>query len=213
MVFHTDLHRFVTSLRQRLGPQLQNVPLLYQGTPELKDVLALFDIHLEPPEESINTRELRARFQSLVENVFSVIAETRLFALFLDDLHEADASTLDLVATLVNSRSRMLIFATLRSDKAFVFLLLSVYRLLKKNSELVQGIKDMFGPRSRPTWINVEPLSFNAVSSLVSKTLHRGKEDCLALSQFVYAASSGNAFSARSVLTALQRQHLVGPFF
>ena len=92
MVFHTDLHRFVNALRERLGPQLQNVPLLYQGTPELKDVLALFDIHLETPQEPLNTRELRARFQSLVENVFIVIAETRLFALFLDDLHEADQS-------------------------------------------------------------------------------------------------------------------------
>ena len=92
MVFHTDLHRFVNALRERLGPQLQNVPLLYQGTPELKDVLALFDIHLEAPHESLNSPELRVRFQSLVENVFTVIAETRLFALFLDDLHEADQS-------------------------------------------------------------------------------------------------------------------------
>jgi len=92
MVFHTDLHRFVNALRERLGPQLQNVPLLYQGTPELKDVLALFEVHLEHPEDHSDTRELRARFQSLVENVFAVIAETRLFALFLDDLHEADAS-------------------------------------------------------------------------------------------------------------------------
>jgi len=123
MVFHTDLHRFVTALRERLGPQLQNVPLLYQGTPELRDVLTLFDIQLEAPKEPLNSRELRARFQSLVENVFAVIAETRLFALFLDDLHEADAScvyfnsydspgnqvfrTLDLVSTLVNSRTRM----------------------------------------------------------------------------------------------------------
>lgn len=92
MVFHTDLHRFVTALQERLGPQIQNVPLLYQGTPELKDVLGLFDIVLEYPRDPLSTRELRARFQSLVENVFSVIAETRLFALFLDDLHEADAS-------------------------------------------------------------------------------------------------------------------------
>ena len=92
MVFHTDLHRFVTALRERLGPQLQNVPLLYQGTPELRDVLALFGVQLEAPKEPLNSRELRARFQSLVENVFAVIAEMRLFALFLDDLHEADAS-------------------------------------------------------------------------------------------------------------------------
>ena len=91
-VFHTDLNRFVTTLRERLGPQLQNVSLLYQGTPELKEVLADYGIHLNTPEAPLNTRELRARFQSLAENVFSVIAETRLFALFLDDLHEADPS-------------------------------------------------------------------------------------------------------------------------
>ncbi|KAF8973859.1 dual-domain HisK/Mak2 protein kinase [Flammula alnicola] len=191
MVFHTDLHRFVNALRERLGPQLQNVPLLYQGTPELKDVLALFDIHLETPQEPLNTRELRARFQSLVENVFTVIAETRLFALFLDDLHEADQSTLDLVSTLVNSRSRMLVFATLRSDKA----------------EVVERVRQMFTSRSRPTWITVEPLPLPAISSLVSKTLHRHLDDCVPLSRFVFSASSGNAFSARSILTTLQRQH------
>jgi len=94
MVFHTDLERFVTELKSRLGPQLQNVPLLYQGTPELKDVLAQYGLHLEIPHEPLHTKdsELRARFQSLVESVFAVIADTRLFALFLDDLHEADES-------------------------------------------------------------------------------------------------------------------------
>ncbi|KAH9964567.1 hypothetical protein BC827DRAFT_1265837 [Russula dissimulans] len=91
-VFHTDLHRFVTTLKTRLGPQLRIVPLLYEGVPELRDILNLFDISLDIPQETLTSRELRARFQSLVENVFSVLTETRLFALFLDDLHEADES-------------------------------------------------------------------------------------------------------------------------
>ena len=65
MVFHTDVHRFVIALKDRLGPQLHNVPLLYQGTPELKDVLALYDIAIDSPQEILATRELRARFQSL----------------------------------------------------------------------------------------------------------------------------------------------------
>lgn len=82
----------MTALRARLGPQLQNVPLLYQGAPELQDILKLFDINLEMPVENLETHELRARFQSLVEGVFAVLAETRLFALFLDDLHEANES-------------------------------------------------------------------------------------------------------------------------
>jgi len=92
MVFHTDLNRFVTTLQARLGPQLRIVPLLYEGVPELRDILNLFDVSLDIPQETLTTRELRARFQSVVENVFSVLTEVRLFALFLDDLHEADES-------------------------------------------------------------------------------------------------------------------------
>ncbi|KAJ2919335.1 hypothetical protein MD484_g1075, partial [Candolleomyces efflorescens] len=191
MVFHTDLQRFVTGLQERLGPQMQNVPLLYQGTPELKEALAKFDINVEEPHEPLDSRDLRSRFQSLVEKVFAVIAETRLFALFLDDLHEADESTLDLVSTLLNSRSRMLIFATLRSDKTAV----------------VNRVKAMFSFRAQPTWISVEPLTYPAILALTSKTLHRTKEDCAPLAQFIHHASSGNAFSARSILTTLQRQH------
>ncbi|KAF5355680.1 hypothetical protein D9756_004007 [Leucocoprinus leucothites] len=190
MVFHTDLQRFVDNLKERLGPQIHNVPLLYQGAPELRDVLSDSAVPSVLPKEHLASRELRARFQSLVEHVFIVIAETRLFALFLDDLHEADQSTLDLVSTLVNSRSRMLIFITLRSDK----------------TEIVERVHRMFSPKSRPTWINVEPLSFLAISTLISKTLHRTKEECIPLSSFVTAASSGNAFSVRNILMTLQRQ-------
>jgi hypothetical protein len=92
VVFSNDLHRFISSLKIRLGPQIRNIPLLYDGAPELRDILELFDMATNAPQESLPTRELRARFQSLVEIVFSVLAETRLFALFLDDLHDADES-------------------------------------------------------------------------------------------------------------------------
>ncbi|KAG7090785.1 hypothetical protein E1B28_009870 [Marasmius oreades] len=191
MVFQMDVHRFVFALKDRLGPQLQNIPLLYQGTPELREILALFDIHLDSPHEALSTRELRARFETLVENVFSVIGHTRLFALFLDDLHEADDSTLDVVSALINSKSRMLIFVTLRSE----------------NSEIVERVRFMFSNRSKPTWINVEPLSCSSILTLVSKTLHRSKEDSTALARFIFSASSGNAFTARSLLMTLHRQH------
>lgn len=92
MIFQSDLHRFVNTLKTRLGPLLHNAPLLYQGAPELRDVLSLFDVEISTPKESLSTAELRVRFQTLVENVFSVLAEVRLLALFMDDLHEADES-------------------------------------------------------------------------------------------------------------------------
>ena len=76
-------------------------------------------------------------------------------------------------------------------------------------SELVERVKRMFSSRAHPTWINVEPLSFSAISTLVSRTLHRTKQDCAPLSGFIHRASCGNAFSVRSILTTLQRQRHV----
>ncbi|KAN0121467.1 histidine kinase [Russula decolorans] len=193
MIFHTDLHRFVTTLKTQLGPQLRIVPLLYEGVPELRDILNLFDISLDMPQEVPSTRELRARFQSLVENVFSVLTETRLFALFLDDLHEADESSLDLVNTLACSRSHILIFITLREDKP----------------EIVSRVRSMFLGRSRATWIQLDPLTYSSVASLVSRTLRQSKDNVAPLSHLIHSISAGNAFSVRNLLTMLQRQHLI----
>ncbi|KAI0271645.1 histidine kinase [Gloeopeniophorella convolvens] len=193
MIFHTDLHRFVAILKIQLGPQLRIVPLLYEGVPELQDILGLFDISLDIPQETLTTSELRARFQSLVENVFAVLAETRLFALFLDDLHEADESSLDLVNTLAGSRSRILIFITLREDKP----------------EIVDRVRSMFFGRSRVTWIQLDPLTYSSVASLTSRTLRQSKESVAPLARLLHGISSGNAFSVRNLLTTLQRQRLI----
>ena len=73
----------------------------------------------------------------------------------------------------------------------------------------------MFSHKAQPTWIFVEALSYPAVLTLISKTLHRPKDECEPLANFVHHTSFGNAFSARSVLHTLQRQHHVssGPVF
>ncbi|KAN0138534.1 hypothetical protein V8E53_003522 [Lactarius tabidus] len=193
MVLHMDLHRFVATLKEQLGPQLRIVPLLYEGVPELRDILSLFEISLDIPRETLTTRELRARFQSLVENVFAVLAETRLFALFLDDLHEADESSFDLVNTLASSRSRILIFITLREDKP----------------EIVARVRSMFSGRFRATWIRLDPLTYPSVASLVSRTLRQSKDNVTPLARLVHSVSAGNPFSVRNLLATLQRQHLI----
>ena len=93
MIFQTDMQRFVMTLRSRLGPLLNNAPLLYQGAPEFKDMLRRHGVDINTPDlELLSSAELRVRFQTLVEQVFAVLAEIRLLALFLDDLHEADES-------------------------------------------------------------------------------------------------------------------------
>ena len=94
MAYPSDVHVFVSTLKSRLGPQLTNVHLLYDGAPELKDILRGTDVggNQYPLSQELSKTELRARFQSLFENVLGVLAEIRLMALFLDDLHFADES-------------------------------------------------------------------------------------------------------------------------
>jgi predicted ATPase len=107
MAFHSDLPTFVRLLQMQLGPYLINIPLLYHETPELRDILALFHINFDEPKVALSTEELGARFQSLVETVFGVVGDVRPLAIFLDDIHFADQSLLDLVGCLANSRSRL----------------------------------------------------------------------------------------------------------
>ncbi|KAL5518690.1 CHK1 [Sanghuangporus vaninii] len=196
MIFQTDMQRFVMTLRTRLGPLLNNAPLLYQGAPEFKDMLRKHGVDINTPDlELLSTAELRVRFQTLVEQVFAVLADVRLLALFLDDLHEADEPSLDLIQALANSKGRMLILGSIRTEEG--------------SSSKLDRLRHVFGSKSRVTWITLEPMNAASVLSLVSRTLRRPKEDCVHLSRVVYRISQGNAFAVRNFLASLHRHHKI----
>jgi predicted ATPase len=67
----------------------------------------------------------------------------------------------------------------------------------------------MFFGRSRATWIQLDPLTYSSVASLVSRTLRQSMETVAPLSRLIHSISAGNAFSVRNLLATLQRQHLV----
>lgn len=67
----------------------------------------------------------------------------------------------------------------------------------------------MFFGRSRATWIQLDPLTYSSVASLVSRTLRQSKDGVGLLSRLIHRVSAGNAFSVRNLLATLQRQHLV----
>ncbi|KZV95615.1 STKc type histidine kinase [Exidia glandulosa HHB12029] len=189
MAFQSDLHRFTSILQTRLGPQVHNLPLLFHGAPELRDVLTLFDINVAGIDGQLSTEELRVRFQSLVVNVFCVLSEVRMLALFLDDLHVADQSSVDLITSLAGSRSNILILASFRSE----------------TQTAMTRINSIFASTPQTVWIPLHPLTQDALSALVSRTLHRNDEDVAALTGFLHRISRGNAFSARNMLITLQR--------
>ncbi|VDC01932.1 unnamed protein product [Peniophora sp. CBMAI 1063] len=191
MAFSNDLHRFITSLKTKLGPHARNIPLLYTSAPELRDILELFDIGTHQQQESLPIEELRVRFQSLVEIVFSVLAETRPLALFLDDVQEADPSSIDLITTLTNLKTPLLIFITVRDDKP----------------DVIDRVHSMFS-LLRTSRLRLDPLPFQAVSTLCARVLRQSKESVAPLARLIHAAGGGNAFAMRSVIVSLHRQKL-----
>ncbi|KAI9509850.1 hypothetical protein F5148DRAFT_1275037 [Russula earlei] len=101
--FHTDLHRFVATLKTRLGPQLRIIPLLYDGVPELRDILHLFGISLDIPQETLATRELRARSFCFLTN--AVLAQSR--KLIFITLREDKPEIVSRVRSMFLGRSRV----------------------------------------------------------------------------------------------------------
>lgn len=81
MMFQSDRLMFISLLKARLGEQLHNVSLLYHEVPELRDLLVAYGMFLEEPRITVSTEELGARFQSLVESVYSALADVKLLAL------------------------------------------------------------------------------------------------------------------------------------
>ena len=76
------------------------------------------------------------------------------------------------------------------------------------HSERLDKIRQTFSTKST-TWINLEPLSYPAISTLVARTLHRPKEDVSHLARIIHGVSEGNPFSARNILMTLHRQRHV----
>ncbi|KAG8792150.1 hypothetical protein FRC17_008642, partial [Serendipita sp. 399] len=190
MMFQVDRQVFVSLLKARLGQQISELPLLYHGVPELRDLLGAFGVHLAEPQVVPSTEELGARFQTLVEGVYGTLADVKLLALVLDDIHFADKSTLELIGLLAESKSRMLIMTTCRDDDVAT----------------VKRVRRIFSSKNRTTWIDLAPLDQEALGKLVSTTLQRSKTDVAPLTRLVARVSCGNPFLARNLLQTVWRQ-------
>jgi predicted ATPase len=74
---------------------------------------------------------------------------------------------------------------------------------------MVSRVRSTFRSKMRTTWINIEPLNYVAVSSLVSRALHGTKEESAPLARLVHRVTLGNPFAIKNLLTQLVRQNFI----
>lgn len=79
--FQSDVASFFTTLKARLGPQLNNVQLLYHSIPEIKELMRMFGLTKLPNIENLPTQASTARFHNLIIDCIATLAQVRLHIL------------------------------------------------------------------------------------------------------------------------------------
>ncbi|KAI9494151.1 hypothetical protein BDB00DRAFT_819835 [Zychaea mexicana] len=210
-----EIHSFYEHLKISLGAQYSNVSLMTDFVPELKPLLDLdaangssnktTDGHsdnpatIAPPSSNthmIDDMEARTRFHNLYVEVFRAITHWRMTTLFLDDLHQADEPSLELIESLILSRVQLLIFISYRDQE-----------VTDKLAELLEN------KIANVHFIGIEALGMDPLVDFLCDTLHRprdiNRDAIIPLAEIIFKRTRGNAFYVAQLLRTLERKKLI----
>ncbi|KAI9275770.1 hypothetical protein BDA99DRAFT_431313 [Phascolomyces articulosus] len=194
---------FHEHLKVHLGAQFCNVSLLNDFVPELRALLDPTsssttgkDEESEDDEIHMDNVETQARFQSLFIGVFRAISNWCMITLFLDDLHQADDHSLELLDSLMRSKIRILVFISYRDQEITPML----GEVLENGASYIK-------------FIEVEPLDMDSTIDFLCDTFHRprdsNREYLVPLAEVILKRTNGNSFYTLQLLQALDRKKLI----
>ncbi|KAI8140084.1 hypothetical protein BJV82DRAFT_715928 [Fennellomyces sp. T-0311] len=191
-----EIKMFYQHLRQFLGTHFQNISLLIDFIPELKPLLRAKENTAEFSKVQMDNIELRTRFHKVFVEVIRAITHWRMITLFLDDLHQADDPSLELMESLIMARVNILVFISYRDQE-----------ITAKLSQLLQNkIADMH-------LIKIDALSMDPLIDFICDTLHRprdsDRESIIPLANIIFRKTQGNAFYTTQLMQTLERKKLI----
>ncbi|KAI9245223.1 hypothetical protein BDA99DRAFT_565955 [Phascolomyces articulosus] len=198
------IQSFYYHFKESLGTQFANVILLADFVSELKRLLQLEESTQNtkstsnvtnssvttPDSKTLDDMEARTRFHNFYIEIFRAITHWRMTTLFLDDLHQADDASLELLESLIVSRIQLLIFISYRDQE-----------VTKKITDSILGNKVADIHLTR-----VEALDINPLIDFICDTLHRPPEIIIPLAEIIYNRTQGNIFYATQLLQTLERK-------
>ena len=163
--------------------------------PELRQFLLGQDG--EDPVEAAQGSEAINRFKYLFRLfVQAVSSPDRSIVLFMDDIHWADESSLDLLWSLINNPSNrgVLFLFTVRDD--------SDTSLIEKHLSCMSRTVDL-------TKLTVDNFSTEDVNAIMSAVLNKPKDQTRVLAHLISNQTRGNVFFMAEFLRTLQEENLI----
>ncbi|KAG0808632.1 hypothetical protein G6F20_009421 [Rhizopus arrhizus] len=201
-----EIERFSTMLKEQLGAEtMSQLPtLLVDNVPELSSFLSRPFLQRIPTEEldmscdcSMEVgEEIKTRFHTAFIEIFQAIVNFKFVTLFLEDLHEADEASIELLNSLISAKLDFLIILTYRDNE------------LPKQAPILLANQDAV-----ISFVNIRNLDQSALMELIRATMHRHEEIDLALLaplvDFIHKKTHGNPFYVCQLLTALEKKSLI----
>ncbi|CDS08874.1 hypothetical protein LRAMOSA10235 [Lichtheimia ramosa] len=195
-----EVHRFFEHLKAWLGAQFSNISILADLVPELKSLLVAAGYK----DQHINTEismkadnvEARLRFHNLYVEVFRAVSHWRMVTIFIDDIHQADDPSIDLLLALLLSKVNILVFLSYRDQE-----------LNEKQSGV---LKNEF---ANIQFIQVGTLKLDALTDFVCDTLHRSRDTerqyVIPLALAIHRKTNGNAFFTAQLLQMMECKKII----
>jgi len=183
----------VQAFRQRLSSALgTQAKVLVDLVPELERLLGKSPA---PPE--LDAQEARLRVQRVFRDFIKSIARPEQpLVIFIDDLQWTDASTLELLSTLLSDESlrHVLVIGAYRDNEV------SEGHLLSLALSAIEAARAEAIAR-----LHLLPLSEQSVQALIADTLHCEPGQSAPLAQLIFNKTAGNPFFVNELLRLLHR--------
>ncbi|NEQ65212.1 MAG: AAA family ATPase, partial [Symploca sp. SIO2D2] len=179
-------------LLQALG---NNGQIIIDVIPEVELIIGK-----QPAVPTLEAKEAQNRFNLVIANFIHVFChQEHPLTLFLDDLQWVDLATLELIERL------------LVAGQTEYLLLLGAYRNheIANDHPLVATLSKLQQNNATISRIDLQPLSLDHISGLISDTLQQTPETVKGLAELVWQKTGGNPFFINSFLQALQEENLL----
>ncbi|SMF72788.1 Predicted ATPase [Pseudobacteriovorax antillogorgiicola] len=150
----------------------------------------------QPVLQELNPQEAQMRHDNTLMKFFASLASRQHpLVIFFDDVQWGDAATLQVIDLIfkTNEDLYILVIVSFREDE------------ILEDHRIFQIIRDV--PSEQKDHVLMEPLSFEAILSLVEETLHRSDVDSLA--KLIFDKAHGNPFFTREYFERLHNEGLI----